>query len=191
MNRQYTHPYAEPRKKPDPSARQPEQLADLSNLYNGVERTSAWDSDSRSARGGWGTHGPPRSRGRVDFLRVAGTISEGRFRYSRRNSMPSSVRNLQQAVQAHISKGGDTHQSARRLLHANKATRTQLALWSADLPMHASRHLKGQQGNGSDVQMSSQVRVRGRRPRLDTCHHSHCTSLTSLAHCWLAEKIWL
>ena len=42
------------------------------------------------------THGPPRSRGRVDFFRVAGTISEGRLRYSRRNSMPSSDRNLQQ-----------------------------------------------------------------------------------------------
>jgi len=42
------------------------------------------------------THGPPRSSGRVDFFRVAGTISEGRFRYSRRNSMPSSLKNLQQ-----------------------------------------------------------------------------------------------
>lgn len=38
---------------------------------------------------------PMRSRGLVDFLRVAGTISEGRLRYSRRNSMPSSVRNLE------------------------------------------------------------------------------------------------
>ena len=46
------------------------------------------------------THGPPRSKGRVDFFRVAGTISEGRLRYSRRNSMPSSVRNLQQHPQA-------------------------------------------------------------------------------------------
>ena len=40
------------------------------------------------------THPVPRSRGLVDFLRVAGTISEGRLRYSRRKSMPESVRNL-------------------------------------------------------------------------------------------------
>jgi hypothetical protein len=30
----------------------------------------------------------------VDFFRVAGTISEGRLRYSRRYSIPLSVRNL-------------------------------------------------------------------------------------------------
>lgn len=45
-----------------------------------------------------GPHPTPRSRGLVDFLRVAGTISDGRFRYSRRKSMPESVRNLQAAV---------------------------------------------------------------------------------------------
>ena len=49
------------------------------------------------------THGPPRSRGRVDFFSVAGTISEGRFRYSRRNSMPSSLRNLRQHIHIQIS----------------------------------------------------------------------------------------
>ena len=46
-------------------------------------------------------HRVSRSSGRVDFFRVAGTTSEGMFKYSRRCSIPSSVRNLSMHWRAH------------------------------------------------------------------------------------------
>lgn len=91
--------------------------------------------------------------------------------------MPSSVKNLQQHMHAHVSWG------------------TLQMFLVTDMPQHAKYEEDGQgnvayrqvgmemAGKGSDIQISSRVRVRGRRPRLDMCHHSQCNAIHFASQC--------